>query len=181
MKATPLAIPDVVLLEPRVMSDERGCFYESFNHARLEKLLGRTLNFVQDNHSHSVQHVVRGLHYQLHQPQAKLVRIIAGSVLDVAVDLRHTSPSFGQWVSVVLSAENRQQLWIPEGFAHGFAVLSPEAQMLYKTTDYWLSTDERCIAWDDPTLAIRWPDFSSPLLSSKDLRGLPLTKAEVFV
>jgi len=180
MKAMALAIPEVILLEPRVFTDERGSFFESFNHAQAEQLLGRELEFVQDNHSHSLQDVVRGLHYQLHLPQGKLVRVISGSVFDVVVDIRQSSPTFGQWVSAILSAENKQQLWIPEGFAHGFAVLSSEAQMIYKTTAYWSSADEHCILWNDPTLNINWPKLSRPVLSIKDAQGKLFSQAKVF-
>ena len=181
MKVTRLAIPEVVLLEPQVFSDARGSFFESFNQRRVEEALGLSLNFVQDNHSSSKHNVVRGLHYQLTQPQGKLVRVIVGEILDVAVDIRKSSPTFGQWVSAKLSADNKQQLWIPEGFAHGFSVLSDTAEVLYKTTRYWSSADERCIVWDDEQLGIDWLISSSPQLSAKDQGGCTLSSAEVFV
>jgi dTDP-4-dehydrorhamnose 3,5-epimerase len=180
MNATPLRIPAVVLLEPRVFGDERGFFFESFNQARFELLVGRKVSFVQDNHSRSAQNVLRGLHYQVAQAQGKLVRVTAGEVFDVAVDLRRTSPTFGQWVGEVLSAENKRQLWIPEGFAHGFAVRSPSAEVLYKTTDYWAPSHERCIAWNDPAIGIEWGLAGEPMLSPKDRAGLPLSAAEHF-
>jgi len=180
MNAVPLAIADVVLFEPRVFGDERGFFFESFHQRRFEDAIGREATFVQDNHSKSAARVLRGLHYQLHQPQGKLIRVIEGSVFDVAVDIRQGSPSFGQWVGAVLSAENKRQLWVPEGFAHGFLVLSASAECLYKSTGYYAPEHERCIAWNDPALAIAWPLDGAPLLSAKDGRGLPLALAEVF-
>jgi dTDP-4-dehydrorhamnose 3,5-epimerase len=179
MKATPL-LQDVLLLEPKVFGDERGFFYESFNQRRLEEAVGRQLNFVQDNHSRSAKNVLRGLHYQIRQPQGKLLRVVVGEVFDVAVDIRRSSPTFGQWVSRVLSAENKEQLWIPEGFAHGFLVLSDYAEFLYKTTDYWAPEHERSIAWNDATLAIEWPLDGEPTLSAKDRAGKALAAAEVF-
>ncbi|MFK3798206.1 dTDP-4-dehydrorhamnose 3,5-epimerase [Pseudomonas sp. NPDC088444] len=180
MRATPLAIPDVVLFEPKVFGDERGFFYESFNQKVFEEAVGRPVNFVQDNHSRSVQGVLRGLHYQIKQAQGKLVRVTHGEVFDVAVDLRKSSPTFGQWVGVHLSATNRSQLWIPEGFAHGFVVLSESAEFLYKTTDYWAPEHERSLAWNDPTAAIEWPTGDQPTLSAKDAIAVNLHEAEVF-
>jgi dTDP-4-dehydrorhamnose 3,5-epimerase len=180
MKATPLAIPDVVLFEPNVFGDERGFFYESFNQKVFEEAVHRPVNFVQDNHSRSVKGVLRGLHYQIQQAQGKLVRVTHGEVFDVAVDLRQSSPTFGKWVGVHLSASNRSQLWIPEGFAHGFVVLSESAEFLYKTTDYWAPQYERSLAWDDPTVAIQWPYSDKPTLSAKDAVAVNLAEAEVF-
>jgi dTDP-4-dehydrorhamnose 3,5-epimerase len=180
MKATPLAIPDVFLMEPTVFGDERGFFYESFNQSQFDAAIGRKVQFVQDNHSRSAKNVLRGLHYQVKQPQGKLVRVVAGEVFDVAVDLRKSSPAFGQWVGERLSAENKRQLWIPEGFAHGFVVLSDYAEFLYKTTDYWAPQHERCITWNDAEIAIDWHICGMPLLSVKDARGSPLSGAEVF-
>ncbi|WLI05172.1 dTDP-4-dehydrorhamnose 3,5-epimerase [Pseudomonas sp. FP597] len=180
MKHTALAIPDIVLIEPRVFGDERGFFFESFNQEQFESAIGRSVNFVQDNHSRSVKNVLRGLHYQVRQPQGKLVRVVSGEIFDVAVDIRKGSATFGQWVGEVLSAENKRQLWIPEGFAHGFVVLSDSAELLYKSTDYYAPAHERCIAWDDPSLAIKWPIDSTPTLSEKDTKGQLLSVAEVF-
>ena len=181
MKATPLAIPDVMLIEPKVFGDERGFFYESFNQAKFEAAVKRSVNFVQDNHSRSAQHVLRGLHYQIQQPQGKLVRVVAGAVFDVAVDLRRSSPTFGHWVGEVLSGENKKQLWVPEGFAHGFVVLSDSAEFLYKTTDYWAPEFERSIAWNDPILSIDWQlAGATPVLSGKDAQGTLFAAAEVF-
>lgn len=180
MKAIPLAIPDVVLIEPKVFGDERGFFLESFNQAQFEEAIGKPVHFVQDNHSRSVKNVLRGLHYQIQQPQGKLVRVVQGEVFDVAVDLRKSSETFGQWVGEILSAENKRQLWVPEGFAHGFVVLSDTAEFLYKTTDYYAPAHERCILWYDPTLRIQWPDGIQPILSAKDAQGKGLTEAEVF-
>lgn len=180
MIATPQAIPDVLLLEPRVYGDERGCFFESFNARRFEALLGRQVDFVQDSHSDSGANVLRGLHYQIQHPQGKLVRVIAGSVFDVAVDLRRGSPTFGQWVGNVLSAQNRHQMWIPPGFAHGFLALSEGAGFVYKSTDYYFPEHERCIAWDDPQLAIAWPLAGAPALSARDAQGTPFALAEVY-
>ncbi len=173
MKATPLAIPDVYLIEPQVFGDERGFFFESFNHAKFEQAIGRKVKFVQDNHSKSSKGVLRGLHYQTEHAQGKLVRVTQGEVFDVAVDIRKGSPTFGQWVGQILSAENKQQLWVPEGLAHGFLVLSDTAEFLYKTTDYYAPQYEECIAWDDPTLAIQWPIDAAPKLSPKDQQGIP--------
>lgn len=180
MKVTSLAISDVVLFEPRVFGDERGFFFESFNQRQFEEAVGRKVAFVQDNHSRSVKSVLRGLHYQIKQPQGKLVRVVVGEVFDVAVDIRKSSPTFGKWVGEILSAENKKQMWIPEGFAHGFLVLSNHAEFLYKTTDYWSPEHERCIAWNDDTVAINWPIESEPSLSAKDLRGASFDTAEVF-
>lgn len=180
MNATRLAIPDVVLFEPRVFGDERGFFYESFNGRRFEEAVGRRVEFVQDNHSKSAAGVLRGLHYQMQQTQGKLVRVVAGSVFDVAVDIRRNSPTFGQWVGEILSAENKKQLWVPEGFAHGFAVLSESAEFVYKTTDYYAPEHERCIAWNDPQLAIAWPIDGVPSVSAKDAQGARFAAAEVF-
>jgi dTDP-4-dehydrorhamnose 3,5-epimerase len=180
MKVTTTAIPDVLILEPRVFEDNRGFFLESYNQKRFDDAVGRNVRFIQDNHSRSLRHVLRGLHYQIHQPQGKLVRVIAGEVFDVAVDLRRSSPTFGKFVSIVLSAANKKQVWIPEGFAHGFLVLSEAAEFLYKTTDYYSPQDERCVIWNDPTIGIDWPKHGEPILSTKDLAGLPLSKAEVF-
>lgn len=180
MRATKLAIPEVVLFEPKVFGDERGFFFESFNHRQFEEAIGRSVSFVQDNHSRSVKNVLRGLHYQIQQPQGKLVRVSQGEVFDVAVDLRKNSPTFGQWVSAYLSAENKQQLWVPEGFAHGFVVLSETAEFLYKTTDYYAPAYERCIRWNDETLRIEWPEGITPQLSGKDSMGLSFQDADIF-
>jgi len=180
MQITRLAIPDVLRIAPRVFGDERGWFYESFHQDRFDAAVGRHVAFVQDNHSKSAHNVLRGLHYQVRQTQGKLVRVTAGSVYDVVVDLRRSSPTFGQWLGEVLSAENRTQLWVPEGFAHGFLVLSESAEFVYKTTDYYAPEHERCIAWNDPTLAIDWQLDGAPVVSSKDDRGLPFLDADVF-
>jgi len=177
MKATSLAIPDVILLEPKVFGDERGFFFESFNQAKFEAAIGRHVTFVQDNHSRSAKNVLRGLHYQIQQPQGKLVRVVQGEVFDVAVDIRKSSPTFGQWVGEMLSAENKRQMWVPAGFAHGFAVLSDTAEFLYKTTDYYAPEHERCIAWNDPAIAIQWPLGGEPALSTKDRQGKALAEA----
>lgn len=181
MKATPLAIPDVFCIEPKVFGDERGFFFESFNQARFEEAIGKPVQFVQDNHSRSVKNVLRGLHYQIQQPQGKLVRVVQGEVFDVAVDLRRSSKTFGHWVGEILSAENKRQLWIPEGFSHGFVVMSETAEFLYKTTDYYAPAYERCIVWNDPAIGINWPISLQPQLSAKDQAGLLLEQAEVFV
>lgn len=180
MKATPQSIPEVILFEPKVFGDERGFFFESFNHARFEEAVGRPVRFVQDNHSKSTKGVLRGLHYQIQQPQGKLVRVVQGEVFDVAVDIRRSSPTFGKWVGAHLTAENKHQLWVPEGFAHGFVVLSDTAEFLYKTTDYYAPAHERSILWSDPVLGVLWPFADTPRLSEKDLRALPLNRAEVF-
>jgi dTDP-4-dehydrorhamnose 3,5-epimerase len=174
------SIPEVLLLEPKVFGDDRGFFYESFNQRRFRELTGVGADFVQDNHSKSARHVLRGLHYQVRQPQGKLVRVVAGEVFDVAVDIRRNSPTFGQWAGVVLSAENKRQLWIPPGFAHGFVVTSESAEFLYKTTDYWAPEHERCIAWNDPAIGIEWPIDAAPVLSGKDQLGKLLADAELF-
>jgi len=172
MQITPCRIADVLLLEPRVFGDERGFFFESFNQRDFNQATGLDLQFVQDNHSRSARHVLRGLHYQVVQPQGKLVRVVAGEVFDVAVDIRPGSPTFGQWAGEVLSAANKRQLWVPPGLAHGFLVLSETADFLYKTTDYYAPAHERCIAWNDPTLAIDWPlGGQAPVLSAKDKAG----------
>ncbi len=180
MKAIPQAIPEVLLLEPRVFGDERGFFYESFNQRQFEEAVGRSVSFVQDNHSRSVKNVLRGLHYQIWQPQGKLVRVIQGEVYDVAVDIRRSSPTFGQWVGAILSAENKHQLWVPEGFAHGFVVLSETAEFLYKTTNYYAPEHERSIIWSDLDLVIEWPVDVKPSLSAKDSAGSAFRDAEVF-
>ena len=181
MKVTPTAIPDVLIIEPKVFGDNRGFFYESFNQAAFNKATGTDLRFVQDNHSRSAKGVLRGLHYQINQPQGKLVRVVRGGVFDVAVDIRKSSATFGKWVGIELSEVNCKQLWIPAGFAHGFLVTSDSAEFLYKTTDYYAPEHERCIAWNDPTLGIHWPFNAAPQLSSKDILGKPLTGAEMFI
>jgi dTDP-4-dehydrorhamnose 3,5-epimerase len=181
LKAFRLAIPDVVLIEPLVFSDERGFFFESFNREQFEKAVGREVMFVQDNHSGSVRHVLRGLHYQLKQPQGKLVRVAVGEVFDVAVDIRKSSPTFGKWVGQILSAQNKKQLWVPEGFAHGFLVLSESADVLYKVTNCWEPEYERTIVWNDSILDIKWPTVESPHLSAKDRSGTGFLDAELFV
>lgn len=180
MQITRLAIPDVLRIEPRVFGDERGFFFESFRQDSFEDAVGRKVNFVQDNHSKSAHNVLRGLHYQLCQAQGKLVRVVTGSVFDVAVDLRRSSPTFGHWVGEVLSEENKVQLWIPEGFAHGFVVLSESAEFVYKTTDYYAPEQERCLVWNDPTVGIVWPVRQPPTISAKDRCGLLLENAETF-
>lgn len=180
MIATPTALPEVLILEPKVFDDERGFFYESFNAKDFEQTTGLKRDFVQDNHSKSAHGVLRGLHYQLQQPQGKLVRVTQGEVFDVAVDIRKSSPRFGQWVGVNLSANNKKQLWIPEGFAHGFLVVSASAEFLYKTTEYYAPAHERCIAWNDSQLGIQWSLNIAPSLSAKDQAGLSLPQAEVF-
>lgn len=168
------------MIEPKIFGDQRGFFFESFNQKQWQKTTGLSTRFVQDNHSRSARGVLRGLHYQIEQVQAKLVRVIVGEVFDVAVDIRRHSPTFGKWVGVRLSAENKRQLWIPEGFAHGFLVLSEVAEFLYKTTDYYAPEHERAIIWNDPNLAIHWPTDEEPTLSEKDKRALPLNEAELF-
>jgi dTDP-4-dehydrorhamnose 3,5-epimerase len=177
---TPTAIPDVLLLEPKVFSDERGYFFESFNARDFREATGLQVEFVQDNHSMSVQGVLRGLHYQIQHPQGKLMRAVRGSVFDVAVDLRKSSSTFGRWVGVLLSAENRRQLWIPPGFAHGFLTLSDSAEVLYKITDYWYPEHERTLLWKDPTLGIDWPIDGEPRLAVKDVEGKLFSEVEVF-
>jgi dTDP-4-dehydrorhamnose 3,5-epimerase len=181
MQVVPTAIPDLFEIEPKVFGDDRGFFYESFNQRRFTEMTGVTDSFVQDNHSKSARNVLRGLHYQIRQPQGKLVRVVAGEVLDIAVDIRKSSPNFGNWVGVNLTAENKKMLWIPKGFAHGFVVLSETAEFLYKTTDYWAPEHERCIIWNDPDLAIDWQlGNATPLLSAKDQAGKLLKDAEIF-
>ncbi len=181
MQLIQTALPEVLILEPKVFGDSRGFFMESFNARTFEALTGLKVTFVQDNHSRSTQGVLRGLHYQLEQAQGKLVRVARGRVWDVAVDIRKSSPRFGQWVGVELSEENNRQLWVPAGFAHGFVVLSESADFLYKTTDYYAPAHERCILWNDSDIGIRWPtEVSEPKLSAKDAAGRPLLQAEVF-
>lgn len=180
MKVTPTAIPDVLIIEPKLFGDARGFFFESFNQRAFQEASQLDLQFVQDNHSRSAQGVLRGLHYQIEQPQGKLVRVVRGAVFDVAVDIRKGSPTFGQWVGTELSEDNHRQLWIPPGFAHGFLVLSASADFLYKTTSYYAPQHERCIAWDDPDIGIAWPTGVAPLLSAKDQAGKRLQEADVF-
>ena len=180
MKIIPTSIPDVLIIEPKVFGDERGFFFESFNQAKFESFIGRQVNFVQDNHSKSVKNVLRGLHYQIQQPQGKLVRVVQGEVFDVAVDIRKSSPTFGKWVGEHLSADNKKQLWVPEGFAHGFVVLSEFAEFLYKTTDYYAPEFERSIVWNDPTIAVKWTISGEPTLSAKDQQAKTLATAEHF-
>jgi dTDP-4-dehydrorhamnose 3,5-epimerase len=181
MKATPLAIPDVFLIEPRVFGDDRGFFFESFNQKQFDEAVGQEVTFVQDNHSKSRQGVLRGLHYQLPpHAQGKLVRVVQGEIYDVAVDIRRGSPTFGQWIGHILTAENKQQLWVPEGFAHGFVTLSETAEVLYKTTDYYASEADRSILWSDPDLAIDWYGEKAPLLSEKDRQAPLFRNAEIF-
>lgn len=181
MKAIATAIPDVLIIEPQVFGDSRGFFYESFNARKFAEMTGYGGEFVQDNHSRSAKNVLRGLHYQIQQAQGKLVRATVGTVYDVAVDVRKSSPTFGQWVGVELSAENKRMLWIPAGFAHGFVVTSDYAEFLYKTTDYWAPEFERSILWNDADLGIPWPlDGGEPLLSGKDAQGVPFGQAEVY-
>jgi dTDP-4-dehydrorhamnose 3,5-epimerase len=179
--ATPTAIPDVLIIEPKVFGDDRGFFFESFNENDFSNAVGQKITFVQDNHSLSKKGVLRGLHYQMQQTQGKLVRVVSGAVFDVVVDLRESSPTFGQWVGVELSAENKRQLWIPEGFAHGFLVLSEEVEFLYKTTDYWHGPSEQCLSWNDLTLNIQWPHVDVLLqLSHKDEQGMSWSDAPKF-
>jgi len=180
MQIVQTAIPEVLIIEPQVYGDERGFFFESFNQQRFEALTGVKADFVQDNHSRSAVNVLRGLHYQIQQPQGKLVRVVAGEVFDVAVDLRRQSATFGKWVGMVLSADNKRQLWVPPGFAHGFLVLKEGTEFLYKTTDYYAPQHERCIRWNDPEIGIEWPLASEPVLSAKDQLGLDISKADVF-
>jgi dTDP-4-dehydrorhamnose 3,5-epimerase len=179
-KVTPTAIPDLLILEPKVFGDSRGFFFESFNAKNFEQATGLNVNFVQDNHSRSSKGVLRGLHYQVQQTQGKLVHFTQGEVFDVAVDIRKSSPTFGKWVGCELSDLNHRQLWIPPGFAHGFMVLSESADFLYKTTDYYAPAHERCIAWNDSSIGIQWPEGITPLLSAKDQQGIALAEAEVF-
>jgi len=180
MNIVKTAIPEVLVLEPRVFGDERGFFFESFNSRHFNAAVGRDVNFVQDNHSRSVRGVLRGLHYQIVQPQGKLVRVVTGSVLDVAVNMRRGSSTFGKWAGEVLSADNKRMLWVPEGFAHGFLVLSETADFLYKTTDFYAPQHERCVIWNDPTLAIDWPADVVPRLSQKDELGAKFLDADAF-
>ena len=179
MQVIRTAILEVLLIEPKVFGDDRGFFYESYNERELETL-GLRAHFVQDNHSRSARNVLRGLHYQIRQPQGKLVRVTAGEIYDVAVDIRRSSPTFGEWTAAVLSASNRKMCWVPPGFAHGFLVVSDHAEVQYKTTDYWAPQHERCIVWNDRDLAISWPLKGEPILSQKDRAGRPLKEAEVF-
>lgn len=180
MKIIPTAIPDVLIIEPKVFGDQRGFFFESFNSYTFEELTGVKCEFVQDNHSRSVKNVLRGLHYQIQHPQGKLVRICVGEVFDVVVDIRKSSPTFGQWVGATLSADNKRQMWVPEGFAHGFLVLSEVAEFLYKTTDYWYPEFERSIIWNDPEIGVSWPIEEAPILAKKDASGALLREAECF-
>jgi dTDP-4-dehydrorhamnose 3,5-epimerase len=180
MKVSSLAIPEVLLIEPTVYGDERGFFFESFNQARFNEAVGAAVSFVQDNHSKSAKGVLRGLHYQISQAQGKLVRVVEGEVFDVSVDLRRSSPTFGQWVGEILSANNRRQLYIPPGFAHGFVVLSETAQFLYKTTDFYSPQHERAIIWNDATVNIAWPIATTPILSSKDAQAPLMRDADLF-
>ena len=180
MQVIQTAIPEVLIIEPQVYGDERGFFFESFNQQKFEALTGVKTDFVQDNHSRSAANVLRGLHYQIQQPQGKLVRVVAGEVFDVAVDLRRQSATFGKWVGVNLSAENKRQLWVPAGFAHGFLVLKEGTEFLYKTTDYYAPQYERCIRWNDLEIGIEWPLAADPVLSAKDQLGLDFSQAEVF-
>lgn len=180
MKVTQTAIPDLLIIEPAVFGDARGFFFESFNQKKFAELVGRDVKFVQDNHSRSAKNVLRGLHYQIQQPQGKLVRVVQGAVYDVAVDMRRSSATFGQHVGVELSADNKRMFWVPEGFAHGFVVLSESAEFLYKTTDYWAPEFERSMAWNDPALGIQWPHQGVPALSEKDQKGHAFKNAECF-
>jgi dTDP-4-dehydrorhamnose 3,5-epimerase len=177
MKVERLAVPDVLIIEPTVFGDDRGFFFESFNQRRFEETIGRSVSFVQDNHSRSSRGVLRGLHYQVEQTQGKLLRVIQGEIFDVAVDIRRSSPTFGKWVAATLSADNRKQMWVPEGFAHGFLVLSDMAEVLYKTTDFYAKEAEHCIVWNDPTVGIEWPLEGEPLLSPKDVAGIAFADA----
>ncbi len=181
MNITFTEIPDVMLIEPHVFQDERGFFFEAYNHKKFLEKTGLLTNFVQDNHSYSKQNVLRGLHYQIKKPQGKLIHVIVGAIFDVAVDLRKSSPTFGQWVGYELSALNKRQIWIPPGFAHGFIVLSETAEVIYKTTEYYAPQYERCIIWNDKDLSIAWHLTSAPILSAKDSRGKPFKMAEVFL
>jgi len=180
VKVTRTSIPDVLVIEPKVFGDARGFFYESFNGKAFDEAVGRQVQFVQDNHSRSVKGVLRGLHYQIQQPQGKLVRVVRGAVFDVAVDIRKSSPTFGQWVGVELTEENHKQLWVPEGFAHGFVVVSESADFLYKTTDYYAPEHERTLLWNDPAVGVAWPLEGAPVLKPKDAAGTPLSDAEKF-
>ncbi|MBE9227336.1 dTDP-4-dehydrorhamnose 3,5-epimerase [Phormidium sp. LEGE 05292] len=180
MKVVPSPIPDVFLIEPQVFGDSRGFFFESYNQRSFSEKIGVEVNFVQDNHSRSSKNVLRGLHYQIEQAQGKLVRVVSGEIFDVAVDIRKSSPTFGQWVGYLLNAENKKQLWVPAGFAHGFLVVSEVAEVLYKATDYYAPQHERSILWNDRDLAIAWPLDSEPILSAKDIAGQPFKDAEVY-
>ena len=180
MRVTPTAIADVLLIEPRVFADDRGFFFESYNARVFAQATGLTVTFVQDNHSRSMKNTVRGLHYQIAQVQGKLVRVVAGEIYDVVVDLRRSSRTFGMAVCEYLSAENKKMLWIPPGFAHGFAVVSENADVIYKTTDYWAPQHERTLLWNDPALDIAWPLSGEPILAAKDRAGQPLAGAEIF-
>lgn len=181
MKATPTKIPDVLIIEPDIFGDERGFFFESFNQQKFEAAIGEKVDFVQDNHSKSAKGVLRGLHYQLPpNAQGKLVRVVEGKVFDVAVDIRKNSPTFGYWVGEILSAENKKQLWIPEGFAHGFLTLSQTAEFLYKTTNYYAPQSDRSIVWNDPEIKVQWPEVVEPQLSEKDAKAVSFRQAEVF-
>ncbi|MBM2765834.1 dTDP-4-dehydrorhamnose 3,5-epimerase [Burkholderia anthina] len=180
IQVTATALPEVRIIEPKVFGDARGYFYESFNGREFAELVETGVEFVQDNHSRSAKGVLRGLHYQIEHAQGKLVRVVEGEVFDVAVDIRRSSPNFGKWVGVTLSADNHRQLWVPPGFAHGFVVLSEAAQFLYKTTDYWFPEHERSIVWNDPEIGIQWPFDGEPVLAAKDAAGKPLNEAEVY-
>ena len=180
MQVIRTAIPEVLVIEPKVFGDDRGFFFESFNERAFAGKTGVSARFVQDNHSRSARNVLRGLHYQIQQPQGKLVRVTAGEIYDVAVDIRRSSPTFGKWAAVALSASNRKMCWVPPGFAHGFLVVSDHAEVQYKTTDYWAPQHERCILWNDRDLAISWPLKGEPILSQKDRAGVPLKQADVF-
>lgn len=180
MKIIPTAIPDLLILEPKVFGDTRGFFFESFNASSFRQATGLDVTFVQDNHSRSQKGVLRGLHYQIRQSQGKLVRVVRGAVFDVAVDIRQSSPAFGQWLGIELTEDNHRQFWIPPGFAHGFVVLTDSADVLYKTSAYYAPEYERCILWNDPAIGIQWPLAGEPLLSEKDKAGLPLHQTEVF-
>lgn len=180
MNVIPTEIPDVKILEPKLFADDRGFFFESYNQKVIAQELGITDTFIQDNHSHSSQGILRGLHYQIQKPQGKLVRVVSGAVFDVAVDMRKSSPTFGKWTGVILSAANNNMLWIPPGFAHGFLVLSPEADFLYKATEFYDPSSEYCLRWDDPDLAIHWPLTTTPQLSPKDSKGKYFREAPAF-
>jgi dTDP-4-dehydrorhamnose 3,5-epimerase len=180
MNIIPTDIPEVLIIEPRVFSDHRGFFFESFNEKAFMEKTGLEVRFVQDNHSCSARNVLRGMHYQIQQVQGKLIRVVSGAIFDVAVDIRQSSPTFGQWVSCELSAENKRQLWVPAGFAHGFLSLSDSTEVLYKTTDYYAPAHERCLLWNDPELEIAWPFTEEPILTAKDMAGQPLSAIERF-
>lgn len=180
LKVTPTGLPEVLIVEPKVFGDHRGFFFESFNARDFEEAIGRRVDFVQDNHSRSARNVLRGLHYQIARPQGKLVRVVAGEVFDVAVDMRRNSPNFGRWAGTVLSADNKRQLWVPEGFAHGFLVLSESADFLYKTTDYWFPEHERTVIWNDAAIGIEWPLDVEPVMAEKDRRARTLREADCY-